>query len=287
MNEFLFQHYLVVFLDILGQKEALRKIKDLPNSEAEQDYFLGLIKDSFGKVLRLRDHFNHLMQGFKNQIPDITLVPPEFREQFQLSTKAPDVSFYSLSDAMVIAVPLINDNENCTAMNGVYEALMATSGIALMYLSIGVPIRAGIDVGIAAQIDKQEIYGPALERAYFLESHLAEYPRCLVGMELLSYLKYVEKQDATSTLGIIAKNMAQYCREMLVQDTDGRIMLDFLGKKVKESSKEAIDKEIVQRAWDYVNTQFENYFAQDNEIIKSRYFRLLRYFKSRKSIWGI
>ena len=285
-GDLIFQHYLVVFLDILGQRGALRKVKDLPRSDAEMKKFLPLIKESLGRVLQLRDSFKNYFDGISTHTPDVMLVAPENREEFLASQKT-DILFYGLSDALIIAVPLMIDDENCTAINGVYAAFTATCGIGLLFLSLGIPVRAGLDVGVATQIDEKEIYGPALERAYWLESKLAEYPRFLVGMELIAYLQCVERQEAKTRLGLIAKSMATYCRNMLITDGDGRIMLDFLGKKVKEAAADvSLDKHI-ESAWRFVDTQYTRFVNEEDDLMASRYFRLRKYFEARKAIWGI
>ena len=49
---------------------------------------------------------------------------------------------------------------------------------------MGRPLRGGIDVGLGLEITADEVYGPALERAHYLESRLADYPCVLVGDEL-------------------------------------------------------------------------------------------------------
>jgi len=74
----------------------------------------------------------------------------------------------------------MSNDENCPAVNGIYSAFVATCGIGLLSLSVKVPMRAGLDVGVATKIDDNEIYGPGLERAFYLESQLAEYPRFIV-----------------------------------------------------------------------------------------------------------
>jgi len=107
----------------------------------------------------------------------------------------------------------LSDDENCTAINGIYSAFVATCGIGLLSLSLQVPMRAGLDVGVATQIDHNEIYGPGLERAFYIENQLAEYPRFLVGKELINYLIWVENQKCETRIGQVAKRMAQFCRE--------------------------------------------------------------------------
>ncbi|MBW2026939.1 MAG: hypothetical protein JRI90_16590 [Deltaproteobacteria bacterium] len=285
-SDLLFTDYLVVFFDLMGQREALRKITGIPISRSGKQEFIALIKKSIGRVLMIRDAFKSYFDAAASHTPNVSLVPPEHRNEFIESQKT-DFSYYGLSDAIVIAVPLMGENENCTAINGVYSALTATCGIALVSLSLGIPARAGIDVGIATQIDDREVYGPALERAVHLEAQLAEYPRLVVGRELLSYLSWVENQQFQTRLGEIASNMAKVCRKFIVQDTDGRVMLDYLGENVKEAFGGKMDKGIVAKAWNFVNEQHIFQIKNGNDKLASRYFRMIRYFNSRLKIWGI
>jgi hypothetical protein len=81
--------------------------------------------------------------------------------------------------------------------------------------------------------------------------------------------------------------MAKYCREMIIQDSDGRFMLDFLGEKIKEMSDNVVGQEIIISASEFVLSQVKKYTENDNAKMAARYYRLLRYFNSRKSIWGI
>jgi len=285
-NNLIFQEYLVIFFDLLGQRESLRKITSIPGSEPEKAEFLELVKKSVGRVLLLRHAFKSYFDSATEYVPNTAIVAPEYRQEFVESQKV-NFHHYGLSDAIVIAVPLMNENENCTPINGVFSALTATCAIALIALSIKIPARAGIDVGVGVQIDDREVYGPALERAVRIEGQLAEYPRLVVGRELLAYLNWVENQKYQTRLGEIAANMAKLCRKLMVQDTDGQIILDYLGKNINEVFENNIEKEIVLNAWDYVKDQHIKNVEQNNERLASRYFRMSRYFKSRLHLWGI
>ncbi len=285
-GDLLFQHYLVVFLDILGQRRILREIKNLPTNEKEKDSFISNLKQAIGKVDKVRDAFQDFFEAASSYVPNTKLVPPEHREEFIASQKS-EAYFYGFSDSIIIAVPMMSDDENCTAINGVYSALVATSGIGLIALAATITLRAGLDVGVATQIEGKEIYGPALERSYFLESHLAEYPRFVVGNELINYLHLVENQQYKSRLGMVAKGVAKFCRQMIIQDTDGRFMLDFMGVRSKETAHNSIDTEVVKLARDFVVSQHKKYFDEENQKLASRYFRLMRYFNSRAKLWGL
>jgi len=286
-DNLLFQHYLVVFFDHLGQRENLRKITGIPTTEVDKQKFIDSTKESVGRVLNIRDSFMNYFEAASTYVPDATLVPPEFRDEFLASQKRTAINVYGISDAIIIAVPLMSTDENCSAINGIHDAFVATCGIGLLSLSIHIPMRAGLDVGMATQIDEREIYGPALESAFYLESKLAEYPRFLVGKELINYLLWVENQQCTTRIGAVAKETAKYCREMVIQDTDGRFMLDFLGAKIKESSENVIDTKLVASALEFVIDQYKKYLSDENDKLASRYYRLLRYIQSRKKIWNI
>jgi len=287
-EDMVFQNYLVVFFDILGQKEALKKIGEIPSSELEKQKFLESIRESIGVVLKLRGAFNAFFKAtLDSHSTNENLVAPKHRKKFVASLKEGRI-FYSLSDATVIAVPLTDENENCTAINGVYSAFTATCGIGLLAFADGVSIRAGLDVGVATEIGDggHEIYGPALERTIYIEKELAEYPRFLVGEKALNYLTWVDNQKYKTKCGEIAKCTARRCRKMIIQDTDGWFMLDFLGESAREAlgQKKETFKIAVNSAQNFVKSQYEKYTGNRNDKLSSRYFRLLRYFQSKQSI---
>lgn len=285
-GDLLAQYYLAIYFDLLGQREVLRAIKEIPKDESKKENFIEQIKKSLGNVLTVRDIFNEFFDSAESYIPNTSLVPEKHRQEFIESQK--EVIYrYGLSDAFVIAVPLMNGNENCTPMNGIYSALTATCATFLMALSLKIPARAGIDVGVGFNVDEREVYGPALERAVFIEGQLAEYPRLVVGPQLYSYLNGVENQNCQTSFGEIAKEIAKTCKKLLVQDTDGHLILNYLGKNINEIFENNIDRETVVRAWDFVQKQYMKYFDEQNDKLASRYFRIGRYFKSHLNLWDI
>lgn len=282
-----FQNYLVIFADHLGQREALRKITGIPTTEPDKQKFIEAAKESIGKVLQIRDSFKIYYDSANEYVPDENLVPPEHRDEFRAALKRAPVSYYGISDAMVIAVPLMSTDENCSAINGIHDAFVALCGISLLSLSVHVPMRAGLDVGVATQIEDRDIYGPALESAYYLESNVAEYPRLVIGKELISYLHWVENQKRATRLGEVAKGTARICTQMVVQDSDGNYMLDFLGPRFKESSQDVIEPQLIASAFDFAVAEYKKNFNANNHKLASRYYRLLRYFHSRRTLWSI
>jgi hypothetical protein len=284
-DKLFFQYYLVVFLDILGQRGSLRNIKGLPTGEKETSEFIEKVKETIGKVENLRTAFSKYFIGAKSFTPDISKVPAEYQQEF-LACQKSEAYYYGFSDSIIVAVPLASSDENCSAMNGVFAALTAASGISLLSLSMKMALRGGLDVGIATQISDNEIYGPALERAYHLESNVAQYPRFAIGRELINYLRWVVEQPSTSHASRIAKEIAKMCKEMIWQDTDGVLMLDFCGAKVKEVACNSLNADFVRQAMDFAGTQYQKYSEEENHELAARYFRLLRYLKSRANLWN-
>lgn len=284
-----FQNYLVIYLDHLGQGERLRKITGIPTTDEKRQIFIENITESFGRVRYIRDNFRTYFELWKSSKYDIDAVSIEHQSTLLMALKNPKLILYGLSNAVVIAVPLMSndESESCTAMNGVRSALLAVCQLALLAFSSKIPIRAGIDIGIAAEFSPNEIYGSALLSAYDIESKLAEYPRFLIGKELINYLFWVENKRYDAQLGSIAQAGAKFCQRLIIQDTDGRFMLDFLGNVIKEVSGDSLHKEDFISALEFVTSQYEKYLKEDNELLASRYYRLLRYFNSRKSIWEV
>ena len=136
-------------------------------------------------------------------------------------------------------------------------------------------------------LETGEVYGAALERAYTLESSLAEYPRILVGAEFQSYLRWVSVQTPRTDFGRIALTTAQRCQRFLYQDTDGRLMLDFLGDAFRESVGDRIEPHVVREAYEFVRRQSLETRQKGDHVLASRYFRLLRYFDERLGSWKL
>lgn len=74
---------------------------------------------------------------------------------------------------------------------------------------------------------------------------------------------------------------------MVIQDSDGNYMLDFLGPKFKESSQDVIEPHLIASAFAFALEEYKKNFDANNHKLASRYYRLLRYFHSRRNLWGI
>jgi hypothetical protein len=285
-EKLVFQHYLVAFLDLVGQREALRKMSGIPTAPEAENEFIETARNSLGKVLKTRKAFTDFFDGARRAAVDLSTFPPEHHATI-LAARQTRFTMYGLSDSIVIAVPLGGEDEHCTATNSVELALLAVCGLTVWAFASGIVFRGGVDVGVAAQLGGNEVYGSALERSNRLESEMAEYPRCVVGAELIQFLDLVSAQKPQAPFGAWAKQLAAGCRRMIVQDTDGRHMLDFLGTEVKDKLAASVPCEVVAKAHAFISREYETFQKAGNDKLSSRYFRLLQYSLARKKIWGV
>lgn len=113
-------------------------------------------------------------------------------------------------------ISFLGDVEQFGPAIGVYGCFNACCMLHLLALSLKRPIRGGIDVGLGIDLTDDEVYGPVLERAHFLESKVADYPRIVLGDDLTAYLDELEHQKvALTNLGFLAPHFASLSKQLI------------------------------------------------------------------------
>ncbi len=272
-----FGHYLVAFVDLLGQRERLRKLDALPSDENGPEYseFVQVVKDTVGAVYDLQktasDYFNSFTKNEKNN-------PLNALSGFNKLNKA-EIKFQHFSDGLVIYVPLRID-EQYSPSKGVYGALAACGGLCLLGLAKKRPVRIGVSIGVAAELHKNELYGKAIADAYELESYVAQYPRVVVSDEVLNYLLGHAKTECNENdfECQITKKMAEASLNMLARDFDGRVIVSYLGKFFRNHLMGGADDVIYDRAKSFIDEQLEIHQEAQNSKLAFRYAILHGYF---------
>lgn len=280
-------YYLVVYFDLLGQSSTLQAIVSLPDTESEMDGFIQSLKQTVGRVLLVRELFTRF---FRTAVkPDLTAVRPEDRPEYADALSRVQPIVYGLSDATVIAVPLFGDSvkARCAAVNSVHDALAAACGVMMSLLTIEIPCRAGIEVGIATQIGEHEVYGPVLERAVHLESSVAGSLRIAVGPNVLEYLESVGQNRAENRLGMCMQDTATRCRQWIITDEDGVDILDFLGSALLDVFPDAVDPEVFRKVSQFAEEQRAANLAAGRGDRADKYAALSRYCDSRAAFWNV
>lgn len=282
-------HHLVAFFDVLGQSSKLGQLK-LPASDAEKAEVVQVLKSTVGVVLGVRRMFKDFFDACDGPTDFAKALSPSERELLVNATNA-KVVYRGISDSFIVTVCLAEAGLPPAPVNGIYRAFVAAAGMWLLALSIGHPIRGGIDVGVAIDIDDDEIYGPVLDNAYRLESRVAGGPRIAIGDGCVDYLRFVQARPQTDVHVKVASAVASWCLSMLRRDQDGVVTLDPLGDRMLEISKasaETPDANIGTRvgpAHDVVRRQIADAQGRGDTKLFSRYQQLLEYFDERASHW--
>lgn len=272
-----FGHYLVAFVDLLGQRDRLRKLDALPSDENGPEYsdFVQVVKDTIGAVHDLQktalQYFNSFTKNEKDN-------PLDLLPGFSKLNKA-EIKFQHFSDGLVIYVPLKTD-EYYSPSKGVYGALAACGGLCLLGLAKKRPVRIGVSIGVAAELRENELYGKAIADAYELESYIAQYPRVVLSDEVLNYLlSYANSKCNQNDFGCqITKKMAHASLEMLSRDFDGRVIIDYLGDVFRNHLMGKVGDEVYRLAKSYIDEQLKEHQEKQNSKLAFRYAMLHGYF---------
>lgn len=177
-------------------------------------------------------------------------------------------------------------HEHCTATNGVRLMMLGGCWAQLTSLAAKHPLRGGLEVGWGTTLMPSEVYGAGLVRAYKLESEIAEYPRVVMGSEILEYLDVVQRQHPTTLFGRNAIQTVEHCKRFLVRDNDGQFMLDFLGDAFREvASRVPGIEETIGDAYAFVRGTYDQFEAEGPPKLAGRYQRLKEYMEGRLEQW--
>lgn len=119
-------------------------------------------------------------------------MPPD-RRKYLLGRDRPRLVHWGFSDAYIVAAPVLRDSDGdmAVAVHDIHRIMYAAARMWLFSLD-GAPIRGGIEMGLLAGIpphdEPRELSGPALVRAYWLESQVAGHPRVMVGSACIRFL---------------------------------------------------------------------------------------------------
>ena len=277
--------YVIAFLDLLGQQDKLRQVTALPNikNQEEVNAFKDKVRELYKPIYSLRKFFATSIEAVsKIDENGLTVSQIEILKQ----SRSTPISYRYFSDSLIVYVPLRNDigKFQCRA---IYSVLAATAMTLLSCMSMGSAIRGGIDVGLAMDIDEGELYGPALARAHTLESKVAQYPRIVIGEELIRYLREVAGQQASTSEERAHVELAKSSLKLLAVDDDGHTFLDYLGDDIRITLQFGPINNVVQEAYNFIIQEAIMHKEGLNSKLGFRYTLLRNYFESRLPLWGI
>jgi hypothetical protein len=226
-NGLILQYYAVFYLDILNQREKIKEISEIPKTEEEKKLALEKMRGSYGLIIQIRDAINSLISMLNQRSVE---TPKEYHGMIGEIEGNP-LRVHRIGDAFAIYFPL-GSEKGKIAIFGVNKLMMAAAGIHLMSLSIGVPVRGSIAIGLCMEIGENELYGPALVRAYDIEQRDAEWMRVVVDPSVVEFINDYNLSDKGMIPKTVPDKIGSYlhdsCVEFIEIDHDGRYILDFL-----------------------------------------------------------
>lgn len=276
-------YHCLAFIDILNQKEALRNIHELPETEGEKAAFLDQWREAFGTIDVYRSSFDTFFKSHTS--PSQVKLPKLNKEKLKLMKRFLnyEIKKQLFSDTMIYYVSMM-DHPNRLAVTGIYTLLMACAGTFLTTLSGGLICRGGIEAGVAGEFYKGEIYGPALYHAHRLESEVAKYPRIAIGTKLCQYIEAELGNPEQSLTDQYRKTTAQKCKNWLSIDVDGTPILDYAGPAARNTFPQS--GELVDNALRFVDAEWNKFQKEANAKLAERYSLLHNYLATRKrEVW--
>jgi hypothetical protein len=275
-------NYAVTFIDLLGQKAAMAGEHLLPEFPDKERYeaFLAKVRQSVGSVYALYEHADSMLREMhaRSDSPLRESLTPEQKVEWD-RIQAPTVRSQRWSDGLMAFASIASPDSPCPTI-GIFDLLALSGALCLIGLSSKRPVRGGIDLAWGVQFRAGELHGPAVACAYQLESEVAGYPRIVVSAELNDYLHYCRAARG-SPEHLMLSSFANRCLTMLTTDTDGVVVVDYLGRGFREAVSESQHSTLYASALAFVRDQFQAHTDSGDEKLAGRYSSLVRYFEAR------
>jgi hypothetical protein len=275
-------NYCVSFIDLLGQRDAMRGqglFKGFESAEQEQA-FKSVIRNSVGTIYKLQKLAAELIEPALKPNPNSprrAALPTELHAEWD-EMQLTDVKTQRWSDGLVCFSSLGDVTIKCR-MNSVYTIFALSGCLCFMGLATKRPLRGGIEVAWGVELHSGELSGPAVARAYELESEVAQYPRIVVGPEVVRYLEAHAAQLSQEPLSLYERDLANICLGMLASDpAEGYWILHYLGDKFQNLFTRENHSNFYTSARKFIVEQMEQHSGSGNVKLQTRYATLLSYF---------
>lgn len=292
-GELFYCNHLVSFLDLMEQRDRLRMIEGILDApQPSKELLTNALKSTVGTIQFLRNHFKDMFELLNSREPSLE-IPVELKEQFVLLRSNSPLHLQFFSDSVVSWTRVQPKAEiDCAQiLNSIWTTLITIGSAIPLLLATKNPVRGGMEIegGITVEADGNEIYGPALNRAYTLESQQAKYPRVVVGDKLLRFLNDVPRMSfQDQKIGAYCAHMAARCQRFILVDEDSHSIVHYLGPAMKELSDGIqggipMYTEVILPALKFIS-ECEEKFNTD-EKLGPRYQQLRKYFDKYGPDW--
>ncbi len=228
-------YYFVLLLDILGQKNELRRWEKLMPGGVAAPEMLQAVRGSLGRVINLKNTFQRISASLEDGVTQSvtrglialqTPAGPERERYNALSGAVP--KWLHFSDMLVAYAPATIGPSKDWNIAALHRMLGAACGVMPTFLAQATPLRGALCIGGGIEDREVSFYGPALAEAHRLESEVADYPRIVLSRELRDFIRS-QPPENTGTANLYVRNGFRLCQQLIGDDTDGETIVDYLG----------------------------------------------------------
>jgi len=272
-------NYCVSFIDLLGQRLEYKNEDLVPEFKfpEEKEQFISKLRNTVGRIYvlqRASQSFLNAAVGYKSPLREE--LPSNLKPIYD-ELKKVRLKEQRWSDGLVYFISLMKSDVKCP-INGLYFQLVATGSLCFIGLAGRSPLRGSIDIAWATELQEGELYGTAVVKAYELESHIAQYPRIVVGQRVVEFIIYNMNNTEPDIYGDFNRALGKACYEMLGQDVDGYYIVHYLGNVFRKYVTINQHKELYDESVKFIREQCQKWKDERNTKLSFRYNHLLSYF---------
>jgi hypothetical protein len=282
------QYYVVCLLDLLAQRDKLRRWRQVSPSREEQTEADQAIADTAGAVERFQEFFQVFFQGADacTRPSQIAALPAQ-KQQMYTRWKSCELRTQQFGDTFVFYSPVLNPYGDLSVI-ATYAMIGACCASMSEALAHKTPFRGAVTMGRGVELEHHVIYGPALVEAYDLERNVAKYPRVVISPSVLELIAGKHNYSEEHEIAQGMMELAKVCRSFIWQDVDGSWAVDFLGNGAWDVLKRVQGmRDRVEHAYTFVRCEAERFREVGDSKLALRYYLLQQYIESRLPIWGI
>jgi hypothetical protein len=263
-------YYVVAVLDILNQKEKLASMNKFPETKKEKLIFEEQLRGTYGDVQRIRSDFNTYIDSFLEAQKTGPLATLAKQSPAVAKSRNLNIKKHYYSDTVVLYCPLA-ENDYSIALSSIFVIITAIANLQLKLLAQGIVFRGGIDIGIAGNFFENEIYGNALYKAYHLENNIAQYPRVVIGGDLVEYIKSHQTPRGKDFIKNVKINMAEDCAAFIKRDSyDNEYIVDPVCIELQDDAREMFEG-MHAKALIFAKNEIERFSSAKNSKLEKRY----------------
>lgn len=283
--------YVVCLIDLLNQSEELEKWALHPPSGMLSHDFISAFYRTAHRVRQFKEMFRYyFLAGGERRVPAIlNSVPVTVQEEY-LRCRGCEPTTQQFSDTFLFHAPLGNEYED-VIISPLQNILYACSWAMIISLAAGTPLRGSVCLGLGAELEKGNLYGPVLAEACRIEKEAARYPRIVVSDEVFHLITDTTPFSRSRNVAAFMDILKGDCRKLLCKDHyDGRLIVDYLGQGMLDLQRCGGYNLVpcIARAYRFVCSQKSKLEKEaGKEVLVERYINLKRYFDDRIAFWGL